>query len=250
MAPAGLWVPTPPNSPAAAGPYWGNNRTIVPGSINGSNPPPFFAYSTNPTSDYYKAQNEVFTISQNLTAAQIALAAYYRDAPGYAAGSHYLAIIGQVLNVEGSKLDKSALVFAQTGIAVSDALVGCWKVKYDRNIERPITYIRNVLNHGSWSAQFNTPGHPDYPSGHSTAAGAFEVMMTGLFGENYQFTNRTYDYLGMPPQTSSSFSDLSQKIGMSRVYGGIHTRFACEEGTKQGRKVAQNILSSVHFLKE
>ena len=38
-APAGLWVPTPPNFPGAAGPYWGNNRTIVPGSLEGSAPP-------------------------------------------------------------------------------------------------------------------------------------------------------------------------------------------------------------------
>ena len=248
-APAGLWIPTPPNFPGAAGPYWGKNRTIVPGSLDGSAPPAFMAYSTNPSSDYYKAQQEVYTLSQNLTAAQIAQAAYYRDAPGYPGGAHYVAILGQVLQKEETKLDKSALAFVQTGIAVSDALVGCWKVKYEANIERPITYIRNVLGHPGWNAQFNTPGHPDYPSGHSTGAGAFEVMMTGLFGENYQFTNRTYDYLGMPPQSYASFSELSAAIGMSRVYGGIHTRFACEEGTKQGKKIAQNILNKVHFLK-
>ena len=250
-AAAGLWVPTPPNSPGAVGPYYGSLRTMVSGSLDNSAPPPFPAYSTSPTSAYHAAQKEVYDISKSLTPAQIELALYYRDAPGYPGGAHYLPLLSQIMQTEKLALDKTAYAFALTGIALSDALVGCWKVKYstNMNIERPITYIRNVLGYTTWNAQFNTPGHPDYPSGHSTGAGAFEVTMTKLFGENYHFSNRTYDYLGMPAQSYTSFADLAVKIGLSRIYGGIHTRLACEKGRDQGQKIANNILAKIKFKK-
>jgi len=47
-----------------------------------------------------------------------------------------------------------------------------------------------------------------------------------------------------------SFSEFASAIAISRVYGGIHTRHAVEEGTKQGIKTAQNINSKVKFRKE
>jgi len=48
----------------------------------------------------------------------------------------------------------------------------------------------------------------------------------------------------------NSFYELANAIAISRVYGGIHTRHAVEEGTKQGIKTAQNIDNKVKFLKE
>ena len=253
----GLWVSTPPNLPAASTPYWGRNRLFVTGSLINSDPalPP--SYSTNPSSAYYNMMKEVYDISQTLTTAQINQALYYRDNPGYVSGGHYLAILHQVLQNKQPSLDFSALAFAKSGIAIADALIGCFQWKYRdvnggtvTNTERPITYIRGVLGYTSWNAKFNTPPHPDFPSGHSTTAGAAEVIFTNLFGQNYAFINHTYDYLNMPPQSYSSFSDMASQIGMSRVYAGIHTRHVCEAGRTQGQKIAQNILDKVKFLKE
>jgi hypothetical protein len=42
---------------------------------------------------------------------------------------------------------------------------------------------------------------------------------------------------------------MSQEIGISRLYGGIHIRYAIEEGWKQGKKIAQNIDSKLKVLK-
>ena len=44
-----------------------------------------------------------------------------------------------------------------------------------------------------------------------------------------------------------TFFEMANAIAISRVYGGIHTRHAVEEGTKQGVKTAQNIDSKVKF---
>ncbi len=43
---------------------------------------------------------------------------------------------------------------------------------------------------------------------------------------------------------------MAVEIGRSRVYTGIHSIWSCEKGTQQGKKIAQNILSKVKFLKE
>ena len=253
----GLWVPTFPNNPAASTPYWGRNRLFDAASLNNSQPalPP--AYSTDPTSTYYKNMEEVYTISQNLTPNQQAIGLYYRDAPGYVSGGHYLSILYQVLQIENPTLDFSSVAFAKSGIAIADALIGCFQWKYrDVNggpvtsTERPVTFIRNIMGK-NWNTLFGTtPPHPDFPSGHSSTAGAAEVVFTHLFGENYAFTNHTYDYQNMPAQSYTSFSDMAEQIGLSRLYAGIHTRYACDAAREMGNQIAQNILNDVRFLKE
>jgi hypothetical protein len=265
---AGLWASTVPNNPGPAMPYWGQNRLLVAGSLDNAQTAPPPAYSETPGSPYYNAMLEVYNFSKSLTPSQQAQAAYYWDSPGYPPGGHYISILYNIFQQDPHQLDFSALAFAKCGIAVCDALIGCWKVKWDvngspidpsSNRERPVTYIRkNILqetypatNFSNWLPLFTvTPAHPDFPSGHSTAAGAIEVALTSLFGENYQFTNHTYDYLNMPPQPYSSFSDMADQIGMSRVYAGIHTRYACEAGRVFGKNIANNILSKVKFLKD
>jgi len=198
----------------------------------------------------------VFDVSQNLTAAQKTIGLYYRDNPGYVSGGHYLSILLQVLQKEQPALDFAAVAFAKSGIAMADALIGCFQMKYKdvnggpvTSTERPITFIRNVMGK-DWNALFNTPPHPDFPSGHSATAGAAEVIFTDLFGENYAFTNHTYDFLGMPPQSYTSFTDMARQIGLSRVYAGIHTTYACDAALAEGQRIAQNILKDVKFLKD
>jgi hypothetical protein len=252
----GLWVPTYPNFPAASTPYWGRDRLFDASSLANSQPalPP--PYSTDPGSAYYKNMQEVYDVSQTLTNDQRVIGLYYRDNPGYVSGGHYLSILYQLLQKEQPTLDFSAVAVAKLGIAMADALIGCFQMKYKdvnggpvTSTERPITFIRNVMGK-DFNALFNTPPHPDFPSGHSTTAGAAEVIFTNLFGENYAFTNHTYDYLGMPPQSYTSFSDMAQQIGLARIYAGIHTRYACEAARMEGQKIAQNILNDIKFLKE
>ena len=244
----GSWAPTPPGLAPAAGPYYGNTRTFVSGSLNGSAPSPPAPYSANPSSLYYKRMKEVYDVSQNLTQEDTAQGFYYRDNPGYqGGGGHYLSMLYQILQIELPRLDQAAVAYAKTGIGLSDAVIGCWKVKYQYETERPIRYIRTELGHPLWNPLFATPPHPDFPSGHSTLAGIVEVVFSDLFGKHYEFTNHAYDYLGMPPQEYSSFSDLAIQIGRSRVLAGIHTTYACEAGRKQGNIIARNILRKLEF---
>ena len=245
----GLWAPTPPGFLPAFGPYWGNNRLMVANSLNGVAPQAPPAYSEDPSSDFYNMAKEVYDVSQALTPEQTAIAVYYRDNPGFG-GGHYLSTLKQVLVQENPQLDFTAYAFAKASIAIIDAGIGCWKTKYQYNQERPLKYIREVLGHASFNPVFPTPNFPDFTSAHSTIAGAFGEIMKGLFGSNYQFTDHTYDYLGMPPRSFTSFDAMVKEIGDSRVYAGIHYRLSCERGAQQGRKIGQNINETVKFLKD
>ncbi len=244
----GLWVPTPPAFAAPFGPYWGNNRLLFGNSLNGSTPQAPPTYSTDPASDYFKSLKEVYDVSQTLTPEQIAIGIYYRDNPGYG-GGHYLSLIRQILAQQNQSLEYSAYLYAKVGIAVVDAAIGTFKVKYQYNQERPITYIRNTLGYASWNALFATPNFPDFPSAHSVISGAFAEVLKKELGNSYQFINRTYDYLGMAPRTYSSLDAMAAEIGLSRLYAGIHNRIAIERGLTMGKKIGQNINDGVRFLK-
>jgi hypothetical protein len=244
------WQPTPPNPPVVVAPYWGRNRPFVPGSTTGTASPVPPSYSTDPNSAYYAMVKEVYDISQSLTQEQIAAALYFRDAPGFAAGTAYISIFSQIMTIENRPLDFYAVAHAKTGIALAESLINTFKIKYEVLQDRPIRYIREVLGHPLWNPLFGTPGFPDFPSGHSQQGGVFATVFTSLFGNNYKFTLHTYDNLNMAPRTYNSFNEMADEVGRARVYAGIHYTYSCVEGKKQGERIATNVLNILKFKKE
>ena len=246
----GSWTNTAPNPTTVVAPNWGKNRLFVAGSLDGTDSPPPPPYSTSPTSAYYAMAKEVYDVSQALTPEQRATALYFRDNPGFQAGTHYISIFNQVMESENLMLDQYAVAQAKTGISIAESQIGAWKQKYTLLVDRPIRYIRNVLGHTTWQPVLGTPGHPDFPSGHSQTGGAFAAAMINMFGNDYNITLHTYDNLGMAPRSYSSFTDMIDDIGWSRVYAGIHYTYSTIEGAKQGMRIANNILSKLKFRKE
>ena len=246
----GLWVPTPSAFANAATPYWGNIRTTVPGSSENSQPGAPTPYSEDPSSDFYKMVKEVYDVSQVLTPEQLAMALFWRDVPGVSSPGHWESILQQVLEKDNSMLDKAAIAYALTGMTLNDAYISCFQTKYQYNLVRPVTYIRTVLAKPAWSPLINTPAHPEYSSAHAVLSSATADAMTSIFGDNYSFTDHTYDYLGMAPRTFNSFRACGEDAGYSRLYAGIHYRPSIVIGFQQGRKVAQNISNKLKFLKE
>ncbi|HEY6956256.1 MAG TPA: vanadium-dependent haloperoxidase [Flavisolibacter sp.] len=245
----GLWVPPTNPVPKTSTPYWGNLRVMVAGSGNNAQPGPPTAYSESPSSDFYKMVQQVYTASQNLTTAETNMALYWRDVPGVTTPGHYVSILKQVIQTTNASLDKAAIGYALSGIVVYDAAISCWQTKYQYNLVRPITYIRNVLGHTTWSPLLATPAHPEYSSAHAVLSSADAEAMTAVFGD-LPFTDHTYDYLGMPSRSFNSFRDFGLEAGNSRIYAGIHYQPSINAGLRQGRKVAENIISSLKFLKQ
>lgn len=239
---AGLWTPTPPALAPAASPYWGNNRPVIKGSLADIQLEAPVRYSTDPNSAFYQMAKHVYDVSQSLTDEQKAMAIYWRDVPGVSSPGHWESILQQVTRQTNSKLDKAALAYALTGAAINDGLISCWQAKYKYNLVRPVTYIRDVMGQTSWAPYLGTPPHPEYSSAHAVLSMAAAEILQKLFGNIGSFTDHTYDYMGFPSRTYSSFSAIGREAGQSRLYAGIHYQPSIDVGILQGKMVAANIL--------
>jgi hypothetical protein len=219
---------------------------MVAGSTDNTQPPPPPPYSEDTASDFYKMIKQVYDVDQTMTAEQKAITLFWRDInPGVTAPGHWLNILRQVFQKEkaNAPLDKAAFTYALTGMALNDAWISCWKTRYDYNLLRPVTYIRNVMGHSEWLPLLSTPPHPEYTSGFAAMAGAVCQALTIIFGDRYYLTDHTYDGDGLMPRSFRSFNEMAQEAGDSKFYGGIHYKLSVDVGLKQGQAVAQNIAA-------
>jgi hypothetical protein len=207
-------------------------------------PPP--AYSEEPGSPFYQAVYEVYDTTNHLSAEQRTIALYWADSPGETGTppGHSLAIVSQVLAQGAYALDVAAEAYARAGITVADSFISCWWSKYQYHLLRPVTYIQARIDAG-WTSLVPTPPFPEYTSGHSVQSAAVAQVMTDLFGA-MPFTDRTHEALGYGPRSFRTFWAYAEEAAMSRLYGGIHYRFAIEVGLEQGRCIGQKI-SALHF---
>lgn len=238
----GKWTPTPPKNFPALLPYWGNHRSFL--KINQActvTPPP--AYSTALTSPFYAQAREVYDTVNHLTPEQRAIALFWADNAGETATppGHSISILNQVLAEKQATLDVAAVAYAKVGIAVSDAFVACWHTKYEYNLLRPITYIRQVIDPKWTTPDVVTPPFPEYTSGHSVQSAATAEVLTALFGDHYKFTDHTHTEKGLAPRTFASFWAAAQEAAISRLYGGIHYRAAIENGLEQGKCIGEQV---------
>ncbi|HEX6846061.1 MAG TPA: vanadium-dependent haloperoxidase [Chitinophagaceae bacterium] len=240
------WTPPAP-LPVHAVPYMGNLRPIVPGSGNGAHvPPPNYAALPAMTMEVMNAKPATGTDNYNK-------AFWWRDFPGTSTPGHYISILKQVLQKEKSPLDVAAIAYALGGIIDVDIAVSTWKDKFEYLLARPFNYD-DVMGQ-PFTALLGAP-HPEYPAAHASLSIANAEAMTHVFGDNYAFTDNTFNGLVTPqgvtlsPRSYTSFREAGEEAGWSRLYGGIHYRQSIEVGFWQGRKVAENIINKVKFLKE
>ena len=214
----GMWVPTPPLYQLALQPYWGNNRTFALTSGQACDVPPPTPYSEDPDSLFRAEAWEVYQTGVNLTDEQRTIALFWSDAPGATATppGHSIAIATQVLRESRANLALAAESYARVGLAVGDAFVACWNTKYTYNLMRPVTYIQAHID-PDWLPLVSTPPFPEYASGHSVQMGAVATVLTDLFGDNYAFTDRTHQELGLPARSFNSFFDAAQECAISRI---------------------------------
>ncbi len=117
-------------------------------------------------------------------------------------------------------------------------------MKYKYSYARPVTNINEKIDH-TWLPLLQTPPFPEYTAGHSTISAASAVMLTHLFGDNFDFQDTSdLRYIGMQ-RHFKSFDLAAQETAMSRYYGGIHYLNSSLLGAKQGRKMAEFIWNKL-----
>jgi PAP2 superfamily len=248
--PGSSWDDTKTRARFSIQPTWGKNRTFIKGIYAQTKPAEPIPFSKDSKSDFYQQAMEVYEISRDLSFEEHLIAEYWKDdaTVTYTPAGHTIHILVNALEKEKASLDKFAHAYAKTGIALNDAFICCWETKYSTNCIRPITYIQEVIDK-RFKPSFFTPQFPEYTSGHSTQWGASAEVLSSIFGNEYAFTDQT-DYLRdkLVPRQFKSFEEAAQEASMSRIYGGIHFRQACDVGLEQGKRIGR-IVNKLNWMR-
>ncbi len=225
----GAWVPTPPALANGIMPYLKLARPYLASNINSVAPAYPFAYSETVNTDFYNIAKQVYDVSLTLTQDQKDIALFWVDqgnGVGYTPNGHQISIVIQALEKQQSSLFVAAETFAKAGIAMRDATIICFKSKYEYNLIRPVTYIRNFID-PNWLPFVVTPPHPEYPSAHSFITGSIMQAVSHVLGNNVSITDHTYDFRGYPSRTYTTLFKAAEEAGAARLYGGIHYEPSC-----------------------
>ena len=158
---------------------------------------------------------EVHRTVEHLSQPQLAIAYKWNDgAATYTPPGHWNDIATEYIRDARMSEVRSARTLALLNMAMLDAAVGCWGVKFLYFNPRPGQLdptIKTVIG---------LPNFPSYPSGHSTFSSAAATVLSYVF-----------------PSGAPAFDAMRDEASISRLYGGIHYRSDIERGKEHGGRI-------------
>lgn len=262
------WKPTPPDYMDGIEPHWKDIRTFVMDSSQQFVPPPPTKYDMTEGSPFHKEVIEVYeTMTEGFDERspdeRLEVAKFW-DCNPYVShhqghvmfavkkitpGGHWMGICQLACKKADVDIMESANAYVWTSVALADAFISCWDEKYRSNLVRPETVINTFIDE-SWLPVLQTPPFPEYTSGHSVISRAAAVALTHIFGDNFAYTDSVEVEFGMAPRKFNSFEEASEEAAISRLYGGIHYRPACDIGVDQGNMVGNFMIENLNTRKE
>jgi hypothetical protein len=272
------------------GPMWGDVTPFAMNSTEQFHVPPPPALTSQAYTDafnqvkYYGGDGVTTPTLRTADQTQIALFWAYDGTPGLGAPPREYNQVAETIAVQqGNTVVQNARLFALVNIAMADASIACWDGKYDYNLWRPVTGIREAGTDGNpdttadpnWiplgapadngtpitdpnhPANF-TPPFPSYASGHATFGGALFTTLADFYGtDNIHFTLHSDEFNGVnkdqygntrdPNVTRSytSFSQAAAENAMSRIYLGIHWSFDAVQGVQCGDSIGNFVFANL-----
>jgi hypothetical protein len=259
----GRWVPTPPAYSSAMEPHWSEIRYLVMDSVDQFMPhPPYKFDVTDKKSPYYQEVEKSEKVVDSLTKEETWIADFWDDNPfklnvsghlmfgtkKFSPAGHWMGIVGIAAMKSGSDFSATTAAFANTSIALFDAFIQCWNVKYIYNTLRPETAINKYFD-ANWRPHLQTPPFPEYTCGHCTISAAAAEALTSDFGDNFHYTDSTELEFGIPSRSFTSFRDAATETEHSRFYGGIHYEYSTIVSHKMGTEIGELVVQRLHMKK-
>ena len=260
----GRWVPTPPAYSSAAEPHWREIRSLVIDSLVQFMPlPPYPFNVTDSNSLYYKEVKLIQRTGDSLTKEEAWIADFWDDNPfklnvsghlmfgtkKYSPPGHWMGVVGIAAMKSKSDFSETTYAYAKTSIALFDAFIQCWNIKYIYNTLRPETAIDRYFD-PNWRPHLQTPPFPEYTCGHCTISASASEVLTGIFGDNFSYTDSTELEFGIKSRSFTSFRSAASETKDSRFYGGIHYKYSCERSNVMGKKVGELVATRLQMKKK
>jgi hypothetical protein len=259
----GRWVPTPPAYAPAVEPHWSTIRYLVMDSVRQFMPRPPYPFNvTDKNSPYYKEVKLIQNTVDSLTSEQAWIADFWDDNPfklnvsghlmfgskKFSPGGHWLGIVGIAAEKSGFDFSETVYAYAKTSIALFDAFIQCWNIKYTYNTARPETVINKYFD-PNWRPHLQTPAFPEYTCGHCTISASCAEALSSIFGDHFAFTDTTELAYGIKNRSFTSFRNAAEENELARFYGGIHYHYCCLLSNDMGRKVGALVVERLKMKK-
>ncbi|MEO0586964.1 MAG: vanadium-dependent haloperoxidase [Planctomycetota bacterium] len=280
----GHWDVDPLNPDQEAwGPAWGDVDTFAIASVDPHLPPDPPALDSQEHADAFNEVKELGSIdSTSRTADQTEAALYWAyDRVGMGTPMHlFNNVLQTVATDQGNTAEENAELFAMASVAMADAGIVAWNSKFEHDLWRPVTGIRDADLDGNplteavadWTPLGApdgedltgfTPPFPTYLSGHATFGGALFGTLIEWYGtDDIAFTLESEELLFLldpdnadllaaygldgltdAERTFASFSEAMAENGRSRVYLGIHWNYDDTLGQIAGQSVASSLFT-------
>ncbi len=248
----GQWRPTLPAFASFSAVQLRTSTTwVLPTASYIPLPGPPALTSARYTTDFNEVKSAGSAISATRTADQTLVAQF---SPSASSPNYFLNRVAVALGQErNTTLSENARILALVNVAIADAGIAIWQGKYSHMFWRPITAIRlansdnnpATVQDDTWTPFLGTPPYPDYPSGFCGLHAAGFAVLVDYFGEKSSFS-LVSDSAAMTGivRHYTSFSAAQKDFEDARVSAGIHFRFADEDATTLGTKIAEYILEN------
>ncbi len=206
-------------------------------------PPPALTSATW-VRDYNEVKDLGAKSSTKRSAEQTEIARFWE----YSLPPIYFGVVRSVATQPGRDVTRNARLFAAAAQALDDGMVGVFDSKYHYNFWRPTTAIRNgdidgnddTARDASWSPLIVEPMHPEYPSAHSTLAGAIGAVLKAEVGAgDMPVLSTTSPTAKGATRRWTSVDDFVREVSDSRIYAGIHYRFSTDAGISLGKNIGE-----------
>jgi hypothetical protein len=241
------WVET--GSGPFSAPWLGFVRPVLIDSptrfrVDGPDPLTSSAYAA----DFEEVRTMGAATGSNRSPAQSDLALFFSDNPV----RQYQDAMRDRAQRHRMDILQSARMFAAANAAGADALIVCWRAKYDYNSWRPVTAIRQAGTDGNpattadpaWAPFRTTPPYPEYASGHACVSEATARALQDLFGPGEVDMTIRSAAAGVV-DTERTYTDERRwldDVTNARIWLGFHFRDAMDDGRQIGRRVADAVV--------
>jgi hypothetical protein len=150
-------------------------------------------------------------------------------------------------------LADAARLSAMLWVAQADASIACFEAKYFYNAWRPTSAITladtdgnaNTAPDATWAPVVPAPNHPEYPAAHAcNAAAVAEVVRVWYRTRRVSFSfDSQVAGLTTPRHDYASTSAMVEDLSVSRIWGGMHFRFATDAGAALGKAVGTWVMT-------